>query len=180
MHPRVAELLAYVDQETDTLRDAYESVPPAERNVRTDPARWSPAEIVQHLVVVDRRVVQRLATLIDEARALPPETDTTPILPNQIVTRVLDRTGRFRTSQAGEPGQADPDRVWDELMAVRRSLAEVVAKADGLALGKVSAPHPALGAFSGYDWIAFVGAHAARHADQIREMRRAELGSNSI
>jgi len=37
------------------------------------------------------------------------------------------------------------------------------------ALCAVSAPHPALGAFSGYDWIAFVGAHAARHADQIRE-----------
>jgi len=176
----MTELLAYVDRETATLRDTYESVPPAERNVRTDPARWSPAEIVQHLVVVDRRIVQRLTTLIDEARALPPETDTTPILPNQVITRVLDRTGRFRTSQAGEPGQTDPDRVWDELMEVRRALAEVVAKGDGLALGRVSAPHPALGVFSGYDWIAFVGAHAARHADQIRETRPAKVGSESI
>jgi hypothetical protein len=58
-------------------------------------------------------------------------------------------------------------------MATRRALADVVARGDGLALGKVSAPHPALGSFNGYDWIAFVGAHAARHADQMREMLQA-------
>ena len=54
-------------------------------------------------------------------------------------------------------------------MAARRDLMAVIVTGDGLALGAVSAPHPALGSFSVYDWIAFVGAHAARHADQIRE-----------
>ena len=170
MHPRITELLAFVDRETEKLRDAYESVPPDRRSVRTDPARWSPAEIVKHLVIVDHRIAQRLAALIEEARLLPPETETTAFLPHPIVARVLDRTNRFRTSQAGEPIDVDPARVWDELMAARRALAEVAAKGDGLALGKVSAPHPALGSFNGYEWLAFVGAHAARHADQIREM----------
>jgi hypothetical protein len=55
-------------------------------------------------------------------------------------------------------------------MAARQGVVAVVHSGDGLALGAVSAPHPALGVFSGYDWIAFVGSHAARHADQIREM----------
>ncbi|HSQ31110.1 MAG TPA: DinB family protein [Gemmatimonadaceae bacterium] len=173
MHPRLSELLTYVDRETSALREVYESVPPEERNVRSDPARWSPAEIVQHLAIVDRRIVQRLASLVEEARALPPETETTSALSNHLVTRVLDRTGRLRTSAMGEPGQTDPARVWDELIATRRALAEVVASGDGLSLGGVSAPHPALGVFNGYEWIVFMGAHAARHADQIREMRRA-------
>lgn len=169
MHPRLTELLSYVDSETAKLRDTYESVPPDRRNVRPDPARWSPAEIVKHLVIVDQRIAHRLAALIEEARALPPETDASAWLPSPVITRALDRRSRFRTSAASEPVDVDPARVWDELTAARQSLAEIVARGDGLALGRVSAPHPALGQLSGYDWIAFVGAHAARHAEQMRE-----------
>ncbi|HTJ22632.1 MAG TPA: DinB family protein [Gemmatimonadaceae bacterium] len=173
MHPRLSELLTYVGRETSALREVYESVPPDDRNVRPDPTRWSPAEIVHHLAIVDQRIVQLLGRLIEQARALPPETETAPLLPSPVVSRVLDRSRRFRTSQASEPLQTDRERVWDELLATRRALADVVATGDGLALGSVSAPHPALGTFNGYDWITFVGAHAARHADQILEMRRA-------
>jgi DinB superfamily len=169
VHPRITELLAYVDRETAHLREVYESVPPDRRNVRTDPARWSPAEIVKHLAIVDQRIVQRLAALAEQARALPPETDASASLPAPLIARVLDRSGRFKTSPAAEPVDVDPDRVWEELMLARRALADAAAKADGLALGGVSAPHPALGSFNGYEWIAFVGAHAARHADQMRE-----------
>jgi hypothetical protein len=53
---------------------------------------------------------------------------------------------------------------------VRTRLKELIASADGLALGNVSAAHPYLGDLTGYEWIAFAGSHAARHADQIREM----------
>jgi hypothetical protein len=170
MHPRIAELLDYVEKQTATLRAAYESVPPEKRGVRTDPTRWSPAEIIHHLTIVERRLAQRLAMLIEQARALPPETETTSAMQSHSTTRVLDRTGRFVTSEAAEPHDTDASRVWDDLMDARREVVRVIHTGDGLALGAVSAPHPALGAFSGYDWIAFVGSHAARHADQIREM----------
>lgn len=169
MPSRLAELLAYVDRETEQLRALYESLPPDRRGVRTDPARWSPAEVVKHLAMVDRRITQRLAALVAEARALPPETDTSPLLPNPVIARVKNRESRFRTGQASEPVDADPDRVWEELMETRRALVDVLAGADGVALSAVSAPHPALGTFNGYEWVMFVGAHAARHADQIRE-----------
>jgi len=168
MHPRLGELLAYVDAQTADLRSAYDSVPPERRAVRPEPDRWSPAEIVHHLVIVDRRVNQRLRTMIDEARALPPEPDDSPATAG-FGQRVSIRDRRFKTSEASEPRDADPTRVWDDLAAARRELHEIVASADGLALGKVFAPHPAFGPLCGYDWLAFVGGHAARHAEQIRE-----------
>jgi hypothetical protein len=170
MHPRISELLDYVEKQTATLRDAYESVPLEQRGVRVTPDRWSPAEVIDHLAMVERRLTLRLAALVEQARTLPPETETASTLTSQNTTRVLDRTGRFVTSEASEPRNTDPTRVWDDLMAARQGVVAVVHSGDGLALGAVSAPHPALGVFSGYDWIAFVGSHAARHADQIREM----------
>jgi hypothetical protein len=114
-------------------------------------------------------LAQRIASLIEQARALPPETETASVLGTGPASRAVDRSRRFSTSEASEPRDADPAHVWDDFMAARRDLMAVVATGDGLALGSVSAPHPALGALSVYDWIAFIGAHAARHADQIRE-----------
>ena len=170
MHPRIAELLDYVTQQTAVLRAAYDAVPIDRRAVRPEPGRWSPAEVIHHLAIVDRRIAQRLAMLVEQARALPPETETSSVLDSPSVKMALDRTKRFVTGEASEPRETNPARVWDDLMEARQALETVIVSGDGLALGEVRAPHPALGGLSGYDWIAFVGSHAARHADQIREM----------
>jgi hypothetical protein len=170
MHPRISELLAYIDRQTATLKEAYEAVPPDDRNVRQNPDRWSPAEVVHHVAMVERRLAQRLASMIEQARALPPETETTSALSTKATVNVLDRTARLVTSEATEPRDTDPTRVWDELMDAHREVMRVIQSGDGLALGSVTAAHPRLGEFNGYEWIAFIGSHAARHADQIREM----------
>src|SRR5215831_10844031 len=154
MHPRLTELLDYVRAQTDDLRKAYDAVPPDRRTVRPEADRWSPAEIVHHLVIVDRRINQRLRGLIEEARALPPESeDSVPVSTIALTVPVRDR--RFKTGEAAEPRDTDPNRIWDDLAMVRRELEEIVATCDGLALGKVLAPHPALGPLCGYDWVAF-------------------------
>ena len=169
MHPRIAELIAYVDTQTAVLHEVYETVPPERRATRPAPDRWSPAEIIHHLAIVDRRVISRLSSLIEDARALPRETETTSVLTAGLSGRAADRTRRFVTSEMAEPRNTEPERVWDDLMATRQDLMRVVEAGDGLSLGSVSAPHPALGVLTAYDWIAFIGAHAARHADQMRE-----------
>ena len=170
MHPRIAELVRYIDEQAAALRAAFEAVPPDRRAARPTPERWSPAEVVHHVTIVERRLVQRLRSVIDEARALPPEQDTSPILATLRTTRAVDRTRRLVASSAAEPRDTDPTRVWDDFDETRRALKDVITSGDGLALGAVFGPHPALGELNGYEWIAFAGAHAARHAEQIREM----------
>lgn len=170
MHPRLQELVAYVDRQTDNLRSAFDLLPDERRTLRPAPDRWSPAEIVHHLDIVERRLVERMKALVEQARALPPENETSSLFPMDKATRVEVRGRRFTTSPAVEPHDTNPERVWADYMATRDVLKSVIASADGLALGKVMAPHPVLGEFTAYEWIAFAGAHAARHADQIREM----------
>ena len=176
MHSRIAELLDYLAAQTSVLRTAYEAVPRDRRGVRPELGRWSPAEVVHHVAIVERRLAHRLSTLIEQARALPPETETSSVLGGSSVRMVLDRTKRIVTNEASEPHDTDPERVWDDLMEVRRTVEQVVISGDGLSLGAVRTQHPALGDFNGYDWIAFVGSHAARHGDQIREMTPALIG----
>jgi DinB family protein len=169
MHPRISEVIRYIDEQAAVLRAAFESVPPDRRASRPTPDRWSPAEVVHHVIIVERRVVHRLRSFIDQTPRIGLEQDTSPILPTLNTVRAVDRTRRFVTSDAAEPRQTDAARVWDDFEETRRALKEVIASGDGLALGSVSAAHPALGELNGYGWIAFAGMHAARHAAQIRE-----------
>lgn len=85
-------------------------------------------------------------------------------------SRIELRARRAVTSEAFIPQDTDPDRVWSDYTQTRAALKKVISDGDGLSLGAVTSPHPILGDFTAYEWIAFAGAHAARHADQIREI----------
>lgn len=169
MHPRISELLEYIDHQAATLRSEFEAIAPQRRGVRPEPDRWSPAEVVHHVVIVEQRLAKRLQGLIEQARAFPPEHDDSSVFTVVDASRFVSRVNRFKTSELGEPRDTDASRVWTDFEAARRELKDVIRSGDGLALSEVSAPHPALGPLTGYGWIAFAGAHAARHAAQIKE-----------
>lgn len=169
MHPRISELIDYIDRQAVTLEAAYRAIPAEQRTARPAPDRWSAAEVVHHVAIVEQRLTKRLQSLAEEARALPPESDASSVFTIVDTHRIEIRATRFKTSELGEPRDTDASRVWSDFEAARRELKDVIRAADGLALNEVAAPHPALGPLTGYGWIAFAGAHAARHAAQIKE-----------
>lgn len=169
MHPRTAELLRFLDEQTATLRAAYDAVPVERRSVRPAPDRWSPVEVVHHVTIVERRVTGRIRALVEQARAIGRDGDESSVIAAVGADRMLSRARRITTGEANEPRDANAATLWTDFDDARRALTEIVASGDGLALGAVSAPHPALGELTGYGWIAFIGAHAGRHAAQIRE-----------
>jgi DinB family protein len=169
MHPRTTELLRYIDDRTAELRAAFDSVPADRRTVRPGPNRWSAAEVVHHVTIVEQRLTPRIRALIEEAKHFGPERDESSILAIIRPQRAESRERRIQTAEALEPRDTSVLTLWHDFDAARRELTDAVLAGDGLSLSKVSAPHPALGPLTGYDWIAFIGSHAARHAAQIRE-----------
>ena len=175
MHPRINELLKHLDTHHADFRSAYEAVPTDRRNVKPAPDRWSAANVVEHVAIVNGRVAGRFAKQIAEARASghDREATTEPILPTIDLARVLDRRPESRI-QAPDPIQPTglvAEAAWESLEQSSTALREALASGDGLALGTLMAPHPLFGPLSIYQWAAFVGAHQARHAAQLRELR---------
>jgi hypothetical protein len=169
MHPRTIELLGYIESRTAELRAAFDAVPGDRRAVRPAPDRWSPAEVVHHVTIVERLLTRRLHGLIEEAKAIGRDPDESSILEQLGARRAESRSRRIVTGQVAEPRDTNVATLWSDFDATRRALTDVIVAGDGLALGEVSAAHPALGPLTGYGWIAFIGSHAARHAAQIRE-----------
>lgn len=93
MHPRIQEVLEYLDSTRSDLSQAVEDVPATRREERPGPDRWSVAEVLEHLGKIERRIVRMVAGRIAEAKAagLGPETETSPIIDSINRARIADR-----------------------------------------------------------------------------------------
>jgi hypothetical protein len=170
MHGITRELLTYLDEQRSVLKAAFEWVPPNLRDRPPAPERWSAANIVEHLAIVETRVSRILTERIEEAReGLSAETGTDPILPAIDYKRMYDRTVRVRAPETAIPTGLNAAAAWAALEDASAKMRGMLVANDGLALSSVTHPHPRFGSLSVYEWVAFLGAHEVRHAGQIRE-----------
>jgi hypothetical protein len=170
MHSITSELLTYLDEQRSVLKSAFEAVPQELRDRPPAPGRWSAANIVEHLAIVETRVSKLLSERIQELRAgLPAQTGTGPILPTIDYKRVQDRSSRAQAPEATVPTGLNAASAWSALENAGSSLRALLVSNDGVALSSVTHPHPRFGVLSVYEWMAILGAHEVRHAAQIRE-----------
>ena len=173
MHPRIREVLTYLDAQRAVLERAVAAMPPELRKRRPSPERWSVAEILEHIALVESQVSWLLATRLDAA-GLGAERETSLVLPTLDLSRVLDRSRPVPASDSTQPRTGlDASSAELALTQARETLRATILAADGLALTQLSAPNPVLGPLNMYQWVLFTGAHEARHAEQVREIAAA-------
>ncbi|HKV99510.1 MAG TPA: DinB family protein [Vicinamibacterales bacterium] len=173
MHPRTLELVRHLDTNRAELWLAVEDISPDVRERRPSPERWSVAEVLEHLAIVEARVTSRLGDAFDAARAggMTPDAETGSVVDTAFLERANDRRTRFKTGEHAEPkGGLSADQAWAKLEETRQAFLNLLERADGLAVSAVTAQHPAFGTLNFHQWAVFLGAHDARHALQIREM----------
>lgn len=173
MHPRISEVLSFLDTRHRELARAVAAVPPARQAQRPSADAWSVADVLGHLAVVEEMITGLLRSRIAAARekGLGPEAETSPIVPTVDIDRVLDRTRRITAALEWQgPAGMDGATAWARLESAHAGLVEVIRAADGLSLCQVGARNPLLGPLNAYQWVVFMGAHEARHTEQIREI----------
>jgi len=173
MHPHLTEVFARLEDSRARLRTAVDGVPSSLRQTRPAPGRWSVAEVLEHLALVNRFFAQRITDAIEEARAagLGPESRARETLPADVSERMADRGDPRDAREAMMPtGVIDAAAAWDDLDVARGAVRTAVSGGDGLALGSVKADHRLFGSLTIYQWVELTAAHEVRHADQIREI----------
>jgi hypothetical protein len=172
VHPRTEELLTYLEAQRAVLRTSVDSVPAAIRERTPGAGVWSVANVLEHLAIVEQRIATLLASMIEKARTdgLAVETSSDPLLPTLHVERLANRETRVAAPDQLHPTGMNAAAAWTALDRAGVSLRDAVRTGDGLALGTLSRAHPLFGPLSLYHWIAFAGAHEARHAAQIDEI----------
>ena len=168
-----SQIDALIDDLTDDrarLAEAVEHVPVPLRGQRPAPDRWSVAEILEHLMIVE----QRAATIVRELAASAPASSggtagNAVIAFDRSVLR--DRSHRVMAPAMIQPtGTMDAAAAWTALQQSRAVLLKEIRAAEGRDLAAVTRPHPRLGPLTGYEWIAAIGGHEERHTAQIVEI----------
>ena len=169
----VAEIFDDIDATRARLLQSVEGLSDARQNFRPAPEKWSAAEVLEHLSIIERRVTKLIAALLDKAEANGRPRDAgEPFAPVSVAEFVeRSRAQKFNAPEDARPGGAP---LADSLKALRDSRASLQAlrpRVERTDCAGVRFPHPAWGPLNLYQWVAFVGAHEARHLSQIEALK---------
>lgn len=174
LHPRIQEVLDYLDVHRRQLLDAIASVPAKVRDTRPGEGRWSVAEVVEHLALIEQRIAGLLSMKVAEARAngVGADTETSSVVATfDSSENVIDRSRKIDSPASVQPtGSLNAEAGMRALDKSRAAMAAALRSASGVSLENVTQAHPVLGTMNMYHWMVATALHEDRHAAQIREI----------
>lgn len=134
---------------------------------RPGEGRWSAAELVAHLMMVERAVIEKADRVIQR----PPKKVSLLKrfhLPMAVVeSRLLRRKTPIPVASDLLRGK---EEMLAELREVRGRSMAFLEETEGRDLGEYCWAHPALGTLNTYKWMEFLAAHEVRHTKQMNEI----------
>ncbi len=157
---------AYLGETRDNLLRATKNLSPTQLQYKTAPDRWSVAECLEHITMVENMVLGNINSALKEA-AGSPKPDMTD---DTLVKTVTDRSFRATAPERIVPtGRTPHDQLIGEFEAARKRLSEFVASTN-VPLRQYAFPHPRFGQVNCYQWVLLVAGHGDRHRQQIDEV----------
>lgn len=144
-------------------------------SARPSANEWSVGEIVQHLCLVEERVVK------DLERAFAKEPRNVAFLRRLVPTFIVSsRLLRVKAPKAMNPiNVPEKAAVIDNYIRARENLKALCATHGKDRFKHIVFKHPFLGEIDGLATVSFVGYHEHRHYKQIREvLKRISVGSS--
>ena len=184
MHARLAEVMDFVERKREELLQSFAGVSPEPMRRRVSDERWSVAEIIDHLRMVETSVTQVITKRGTDAKArgVAEERSTDSVL-NSLDHLEIEAGSTFMEalSIVRPRPYVDPMDAIVGLEESRKELREAVASVSGLALGEIKQIHRMFGELDLYQWLVFLGQHEGRHARQIRQTLNAtRAGDTSL
>ena len=165
-------------QARERVRNVTAGLSEAQWRFKPAADRWSIAEILEHMVLVQERVFGRVTDMLPQSPAPPPDRDHQQI-DRIVLEKIPDRSNKAKAPEFLEPtGQLHPSDALERMDANYRRLVEYVQSAPGLREHIVDAPplrvvtNGAYTTMDGYQWALTVARHDERHAQQIQEVKQ--------
>lgn len=171
----VAEIYEEIDGTREKLFRAVEDLDDGQHGFRSSPERWSIAEIIEHLSIVEGQVAGLLEKLLSKAEAGGhTRAEGSTFAPVSIAEQVeLTREQKLTAPEQIRPTGVPLAGALYALRSTRASLHALRPRVERVEGTAMSFPHPVWGAINLYQWLAFVGAHEQRHLAQIEALKEA-------
>jgi hypothetical protein len=173
---QLAELIAAATAARARLIDRIRGLSPAQGAFRSNPAEWSIAENVEHLVVAEQGSINRVWAAAEGLRHAQRVWAGEPVHRGKPIEQIVSETWapRQQAPDIATPRRRGPLAYWMVAIQCNQPLLEALptALAD-LDPADVVTPHPISGPWDAGQWLAFVRFHLDLHREQIEEVMRA-------
>ncbi|HYL64168.1 MAG TPA: DinB family protein [Candidatus Methylomirabilis sp.] len=167
MLDRIEALTKSMAKSRTELLHAADSVTGEAWKASSGDGRWSAAELIAHLIQVERGVIAKADRIVQHPPRRIPLLKRLHLPIAVVEVRVVKR--KSPVPLAPELLRDKEDMLGDLRGARERTLA-FLAETSGRDLAEYYWPHPALGMLNVYGWMRFLGSHEIRHAKQLREI----------
>jgi hypothetical protein len=172
----IAELIAAATAARARLLDRIRDLSPAQGVVKPEPAEWSIAENVEHLVLAEQGSINRVWAAAEGVRHGQPVWSGQPIHRGKLIEQIVTETWipRQQAPDIVTPRRRGPLGYWIVAIHSNQPLLEALpAVLGGLDPAEVITPHPISGPWDARQWLAFVRFHLDLHRQQIESVMRA-------
>ena len=167
MPPELGSIIACMAKAQRRFLSAADAVPAEEWKTRPSEGRWSAAELVAHLMMVERAVIGKA----DRVAQKPPKRVSLLMRIHIPMKLVESRWIRRKSPVPVEPEMlSGKEEMLAELRTVRERSLAFLDETKGRNLGEYCWKHPALGTLNAYEWMQFIASHELRHTKQMKEI----------
>jgi hypothetical protein len=166
-----AALEAELERSRQVLMDAGRGLTATQWTWKPAPDRWSVAECLEHVAIVETLLSGRLARMV----AAQADADAAARVAGR--EEVAQKAGASRETKRQAPEMARPSARFSSLeefdahfTPLRVQTIEFVRTSDA-PLHALVEQHPAIGELSAHQWLWFLSSHCERHAAQAQEVR---------
>jgi len=179
IYTSVADIYKAIDEPRERIYKRVESLNEEQANARPDADAWSATAIVEHLTIMEERLVRMMKVMLTKAEGASVKSDraTVEIKPfslDELVAR--SRNEKYIAPEAMRP--SGTVRLAHLLVRLRQSRGELRSlrpRIEAIDLSAVTYQHPAFGPLNIYQWLAFIGLHEERHLRQLESVMAAEI-----
>lgn len=167
LDPVTAPITENLSRAQKQFLSAADVVPPDQWKIKPGEDRWSAGEVVAHLIMVERAIIQGADKLLQK----PPKPRSFLKRFHLPMALVESRVIRLKT-----PIPIDPELVGkkEEMLAqlreVRGRTLAFLEETAGKDLSLYSMTHPFLGTLNAYEWFQLIASHEVRHMKQMNEI----------
>lgn len=170
----VAEILDAIDETRERLRERLAGLSNEQENFRPASGGWSIAEIVEHLAILEARLLGLITVMTSKAEkaGLQRQSDDAHFAPVSL-DNIVERSLREKYNAPETVAPQGSISIQDSLERLRESRANLRALQSRLEATDLSGahyPHPAFGPLDAYQWLVMIGVHEARHLRQIEAL----------
>ena len=171
-YQNISEIYEANDKIRARLKETVSNLTDEQANFLPEGEKWTAANIVEHLAMVDQGMTQICAKLLSKAQAESGKAGGEAKISEEFLQKLVHgREQKFNAPERVHPsGQISIAESLSKMNENRQRLEELRPLFETVECSEFKFPHPAFGDLTAHEWLALLGGHEARHLKQIENI----------